>query len=94
MALEYADHSRLLKLARFVPPCHLPLRYFQTDESMLPRLVTVGQVTASPPALDVACDRGDLLGRLHCARSISEHAADVPVPDLRHFVAADRWRSV
>jgi len=54
-----------------------------------PGFVTLGQIGARLPALDVSCNRCDRLGRLHTARLVLEHGADLPLPELRHVVAAD-----
>jgi hypothetical protein len=59
-----------------------------------PGFVTLGQIGARLPVLDVACNRCDRLGRLRTARLVLEHGADLPLPELRHVVAADCPRLV
>jgi hypothetical protein len=51
--------------------------------------VTLGQIAAGIPVLDVSCNRCDRRGRLRIARLMAEHGADLPIPTLRRIVAAD-----
>jgi hypothetical protein len=52
-------------------------------------IVTLGQVAARLPVLEVACNRCDRRGRLHTFRLLAEHGPDLPMPDLRRIIAAD-----
>jgi len=52
-------------------------------------VVTLGQVAARLPVLDVACNRCDRRGRLHASRLLAEHGPDLPMPALRQILATD-----
>jgi hypothetical protein len=51
--------------------------------------VTLGQIACRVEVLAVACNRCDRRGRLSVARLIAEHGWQLPVPELRHVIAAD-----
>ena len=56
--------------------------------------ITLGQVAARLPVLDVACNRCDRRGRLHAARLLATHGPGLPMPDLRRILAADCPRMI
>lgn len=56
--------------------------------------VTLGQIAARLPALEVACNRCDRRGRIRIARLMAEYGADLPTPELRHVVAVDCPRMI
>jgi hypothetical protein len=75
-----------------MPWLSLPEGRSETVESL--GVVTLGQVVARLPVLDVACNRCDRRGRLHTHRLIAEHGPDVPIPELRRLIAADCPRMI
>ena len=54
-----------------------------------PGFVTLGQVAARLPTLEVACNRCDRRGRLHTRPLVQRHGPGLPMPELRHMVAED-----
>jgi hypothetical protein len=52
-------------------------------------VVTLGQIAARLPVLEVACNRCDRRGRLRTDRLLAEHGPDLPMPKLRRIIAAD-----
>jgi hypothetical protein len=54
--------------------------------------ITVGQISRRLSVLEVSCNRCDRRGRLSTSRLIAEHGPQLPVPELRHIVAADSPR--
>ncbi len=56
---------------------------------MPPGFVTLGQVAARLPTLDVACNRCDRRGRLHTGPLALRHGPGFPMPERRGIVAAD-----
>jgi hypothetical protein len=56
--------------------------------------ITLGQVAARLHMLQVACNRCERTGRLSIDRLLAEHGAAMPIPELRHIVAADCPRMI
>jgi hypothetical protein len=52
-------------------------------------VVTLGQVAARLPVLDIACNRCDRRGRLRTDRLLAAHGPGLPMPALRRIVAVD-----
>jgi hypothetical protein len=57
-------------------------------------VVTLGQVAARLPVLDVACNRCDRRGRLHTLKLLTTHGPGLPMPELRRIIAADCLRMI
>jgi hypothetical protein len=57
-------------------------------------VVSLGQVAARLPMLEVSCNRCDRRGRMHTDRLIAEHGPDMPIPQLRRLIAADCPRMI
>jgi hypothetical protein len=56
--------------------------------------VTLGDLARCRTAINAACNRCERRGRLSVARLVALHGADLPVPELRHIVAADCPRMI
>ena len=52
-------------------------------------VITLNQVAARLPAVEVACNRCDRRGKLHTARLLAQHGPAMPVPALLRLIAAD-----
>ena len=52
-------------------------------------VITLGQVAARLPTLDVTCNRCDRRGRLHTGPLVQRHGPGLPMPALRQIVAED-----
>ena len=52
-------------------------------------VIRLGEVASRLSSLDAACNRCDRRGRLNTARLVAEHGPALPVPQLRHLIAAD-----
>ena len=59
------------------------------SETKMPGFVTLGQVATRLAVLDVGCNRCDRRARNRIDRLVAEHGANLPVPELRHIMAAD-----
>jgi hypothetical protein len=57
-------------------------------------IVTLGQIAARLPVLDVACNRCDRRGRLHTSRLPTTHGPGLPMPALRRIIAVDCPRMI
>ena len=57
-------------------------------------VITLGQVAARLPTLDVACTGCDRRGRLRTRPLLQRHGPGLPMPELRHMVAADCPRMI
>jgi hypothetical protein len=51
--------------------------------------VTLAEIAGRLSVLAVSCNRCDRHGRLSIARLIAEYGPHLPVPELRHIIAAD-----
>jgi hypothetical protein len=56
---------------------------------MLADVHTLGEVASKLSMLTVACNRCERRGRLSTARLLAEHGSAMPMPTLRHLIAAD-----
>lgn len=52
-------------------------------------ITLAGLVLQCAEWVEVSCNRCDRRGSLRTARLITEYALDLPVPELRHIIAAD-----
>jgi hypothetical protein len=52
-------------------------------------IVTLGQVAARLPVLEVTCNRCGQRGQLRTDRLLAVHGSDLSMPDLRRIIAAD-----
>jgi hypothetical protein len=57
-------------------------------------VVTLGEVAARFSVLDVACNRCERRGRYHIYRLVERRGAGLPIPELRHVLAADCPRMI
>ena len=57
-------------------------------------VITLGQVAARLPTLDVACSRCDRRGKLLSRPLVQRHGPGLPMPELRQLVAADCPRMI
>ena len=57
-------------------------------------VVTLGQVAARLPMLEVACNRCERHGRLHMSRLLATYGPGLPMPELRRILAADCPRMI
>jgi len=64
------------------------------SETRISGFVTFGEIASHFSLLDVACNRCDRRGRLRVDQLVAEHGANLPMPELRHILAADCPRMV
>jgi hypothetical protein len=58
-----------------------------------PGVAMLGDIADRLPMLDVACSKRDRRGRLSVAKLITQHGADMRLPDLREILAGDYPRA-